>query len=411
MWQPIETAPKDGAKVDLWVVDDEDGPHRIVDAYWSEAAWYGISEGRWWAPNRCYDGEDGALGMGETITHWMPLPAPPGADPGIPIHPTDLGPNLDGIYPARTCKSKYCGWLALALAALAIVFGGGEARASSCPLSNAGTRYDPEYVQRGLWVVQPDRSQPARSLFGIEAEIALSNVSDPVGIVVLGFPVKVDLDQIDRRVGMPVGMLLSYDEGQIYVDFVREILAGENGSAGSCGGREPVETVIQYLLSLIAGEQCPSASGHMHSRHVTQILNSDLERQVQINPVIYHGADHNDFGAQPRSVISNESLAGKPVRLPRMLKTPVNKPKPGQGEHDPGKIDEVAPIRSISAFFSRDGGAPLRAQIGTVVCFSAIAGIGIFYGIGGEAPVRGGRLVSFFVGCGIMFGLFAWIGI
>lgn len=32
-WRPIETAPKDGAPLDLWLGNDED-PHRRTDCYW-----------------------------------------------------------------------------------------------------------------------------------------------------------------------------------------------------------------------------------------------------------------------------------------------------------------------------------------------------------------------------------------
>jgi len=68
-WEPIETAPKDGTAVDLWV-----GGERVSDCEWINN----------------YDGfcrfkDDGDCGMAwvrvdhehGTPTHWMPLPQPP----------------------------------------------------------------------------------------------------------------------------------------------------------------------------------------------------------------------------------------------------------------------------------------------------------------------------------------------
>ena len=68
-WQPIETAPKDGTQVDVWVVFPSQS-YRVADAHWNETA-----------------GESGAWQLGSfhemqfterpVVTHWMPLPAPP----------------------------------------------------------------------------------------------------------------------------------------------------------------------------------------------------------------------------------------------------------------------------------------------------------------------------------------------
>lgn len=57
-WMPIETAPKDWTRVDLW-----DGEQRIPDC-WFEG-W------RWWTKSG-YD----ECPVNDP-THWMPLPPPP----------------------------------------------------------------------------------------------------------------------------------------------------------------------------------------------------------------------------------------------------------------------------------------------------------------------------------------------
>ena len=56
-WQPIETAPKDGTRVLLWIE-----PVKIAMPF----AW---QDGRWM-------GDDYPLNMAWP-THWMPLPEPP----------------------------------------------------------------------------------------------------------------------------------------------------------------------------------------------------------------------------------------------------------------------------------------------------------------------------------------------
>jgi len=73
-WQPIETAPKDGTRVLLWVV-----PPRI----WMPFEWRG---GRWM-------GDDYPLNMAEA-THWTPLPPQPDAPPLSPT-PVDASPAPD----------------------------------------------------------------------------------------------------------------------------------------------------------------------------------------------------------------------------------------------------------------------------------------------------------------------------
>lgn len=77
-WQGIESAPKDGTRVDLWL-DIPASPRsfgwadsfRVTDAVWRD--------GHWFHP---YKGKDERLET-DYITHWQPLPAaPPKEDEG-----------------------------------------------------------------------------------------------------------------------------------------------------------------------------------------------------------------------------------------------------------------------------------------------------------------------------------------
>lgn len=66
-WQPIETAPKNGT----WVILFLDGIGRSICAYYSEAA------GKWVDTWCAYINE-----RPYNASHWMPLPEPPTEDKG-----------------------------------------------------------------------------------------------------------------------------------------------------------------------------------------------------------------------------------------------------------------------------------------------------------------------------------------
>jgi len=68
-WQPIETAPKDGSKIDLWAKFEKSGWRRVPDAHWNEAI------GDWQLGN--FNAAD--YMVRPEITHWMPLPPTPEA--------------------------------------------------------------------------------------------------------------------------------------------------------------------------------------------------------------------------------------------------------------------------------------------------------------------------------------------
>lgn len=81
-WQKIETAPKDGTKVDLWAkcwraYNDSWEYQRFPDCWWyvpgheanRRPHWQGLGDG--WCP-----------------THWQPLPEPPEVEPCSRCHGT-----------------------------------------------------------------------------------------------------------------------------------------------------------------------------------------------------------------------------------------------------------------------------------------------------------------------------------
>lgn len=104
-WKTIDSAPRDGTVVDLWIVDQDGNGERVCNARW-EAEWgderhtynpngahklIHFTRAGWVAPGFDYDGQDGLADMPNWFnehprqnrwmfrkpTHWMPLPSPP----------------------------------------------------------------------------------------------------------------------------------------------------------------------------------------------------------------------------------------------------------------------------------------------------------------------------------------------
>ena len=72
-WQPIETAPKDGTIIDVWLGDADAGERSFYCAPGScrSANWHWL-EGKW----RPFAGASVLVTFVQP-THWQPLPAPP----------------------------------------------------------------------------------------------------------------------------------------------------------------------------------------------------------------------------------------------------------------------------------------------------------------------------------------------
>ena len=81
-WQPIETAPKDGRRIDLWV-EHTSGLGKTTGQRFTNAKWYAE---RWtdnygnaleWRVGPVEVEEGCSPDEGRTVTHWRPLPEPP----------------------------------------------------------------------------------------------------------------------------------------------------------------------------------------------------------------------------------------------------------------------------------------------------------------------------------------------
>jgi hypothetical protein len=72
-WLPIETAPRDGTLVDLWMKGPDNPGERQADC------WY--ENGNWWQEFGREGPAHPASRLGDEPTHWRHLPEPPAEEP------------------------------------------------------------------------------------------------------------------------------------------------------------------------------------------------------------------------------------------------------------------------------------------------------------------------------------------
>lgn len=76
-WQPIDTAPKDGTPIDVWVAYERGGKltgERWPDAYWGTPE-FGDDSEECWRDDVCDKIESNDRFI---VTHWRPIPKGPG---------------------------------------------------------------------------------------------------------------------------------------------------------------------------------------------------------------------------------------------------------------------------------------------------------------------------------------------
>lgn len=79
-WRPIEDAPRDETSVDLWVEFRHPTQGKIMTQFRLADCWY-CPEHQAWVRAGLYDeGPELVEGEGVKITHYAPIPAPPGGE-------------------------------------------------------------------------------------------------------------------------------------------------------------------------------------------------------------------------------------------------------------------------------------------------------------------------------------------
>ncbi len=75
MWQSIETAPRDGTRIDVWIAATSE---RVTDVFWGHSADdYNRAQMSWVFTHIYGDYTGMDFGVGGVVTHWMLRPGPP----------------------------------------------------------------------------------------------------------------------------------------------------------------------------------------------------------------------------------------------------------------------------------------------------------------------------------------------
>jgi len=77
-WQPIETAPKDGALIDVWA-KYPNGGYRYTNVQWRQPEYDRIDGHQCWCEYDWHTTYDDWYWseIEYEVTHWMPIPEPP----------------------------------------------------------------------------------------------------------------------------------------------------------------------------------------------------------------------------------------------------------------------------------------------------------------------------------------------
>jgi hypothetical protein len=103
---------------------------------------------------------------------------------------------------------------------------------------------------------------------------------------------------------------------------------------------------------------------------------------------------------------SDRISVGDFVSFPTLFESLQHQDYAGEGEHRANSADDVSPVRKARCFFSGVSGAPLSAQISSIVVGTFVAGFAIAVGVGLVGNRRSYSLVG--IGCAILFGLIWW---
>ncbi len=118
-WQPIDTAPKDGRPIDLWVEGPYyPGGHRFANSFWFIHEWDDSETPEW---RTMFSERVGvSFPLDGKPTHWMPIPAPPPPPPIIQraLNALNAAPDVD---PAKATRAEVAALHAANLAAWAIL--------------------------------------------------------------------------------------------------------------------------------------------------------------------------------------------------------------------------------------------------------------------------------------------------
>lgn len=158
-----------------------------------------------------------------------------------------------------------------------------------------------------------------------------------------------------------------------------------------------------------SGHDRPHA--HIVGRGLPAIEKLQLHSGWTVAPKTYHfmifGHEICPKLALSRSLRNLVSLPGFSQRPLSLAEGEYYKDQASERQDAPDAAKKIVPPSKTRRFFSREGGAPLGAQIGGVVIFGLIAFIGLYVGIGRIIRSHSGGW-AWLTGGLLAYGLFLW---